>query len=263
MPEGDTLHKIANALRPDLEGRRLDRLWLRDAGDVTSLIDPHVVRVEAIGKHLFVRFADGCFLRTHLGMKGSWHRYQPGEPWQRARPSAGVTLETPDYVFVCFRPSQLELARPRTIGPTLERDHLGPDVMADDFDLDRVVARARTHARPDTTAADLLLDQRVASGIGNVYKCEALFLERIHPDARAEHLADDTVRALFDRARALMRENVASPARRTRRAGPRYWVYRRGRRPCLRCGTGIRRVVTGRGARSTYLCPRCQPPTSA
>ena len=260
MPEGDTLHKIANALRPDLEGQRLEKVWLRDAGDVTALVDPHVVRVEAVGKHLFVRFADGCFLRTHLGMKGSWHRYQPGERWQRARSTAGVTLETPEYVFVCFRPSQLELARPRASGRSLERDHLGPDIMADAFDLDAVLSRARKHARPETTLCDLLLDQRVASGIGNVYKCEALFLERLHPDVRASDLADDSLRALFGRARSLMRANVASPARRTRRTGPRYWVYRRARRPCLRCGTAIARIVTGRDARGTYLCPRCQAP---
>ena len=258
MPEGDTLHKIAAALRPDLAGERVERLWLRDAGDVTKLVGRRVESVEAIGKHLVVSLSGDWHLRTHLGMKGSWHRYRPGERWQRARSTASVELATEGWVFVCFRASQVELTRAASSGDLARVAKLGPDVLGAELDLDEVISRAR-RLGADREIGEVLLDQRVAAGIGNVYKSEIPFLEGVHPRTPLGELDDEGLRALYRRARDLMKKNLHTPARVTRDSGPRYWVYRRAGRPCLRCGTPIRRFLQGEQARSTFWCPRCQP----
>ena len=80
MPEGDTLFRIAAALRPYLVGRAVVAASARQPGPRADLlVGRTVTEVVAIGKNLVIRFDSGLELRTHLGMRGSWHRYRPGE----------------------------------------------------------------------------------------------------------------------------------------------------------------------------------------
>ena len=116
--------------------------------------------------------------------------------------------------------------------------------------------------------SDLLLDQRVACGIGNVYRCEVLFLEHLHPEAPAASLSDRDLAALYRLARRLMRQNLGGWRRTTVRAvdrehptrpgETRLFVYGREGLPCLRCNTPVRSSRTGDAARATWWCPRCQ-----
>jgi endonuclease-8 len=138
---------------------------------------------------------------------------------------------------------------------------LGPDIVAEAFAPDDAVGglRALGGAR---AIGEALLEQRALAGIGNIYKSEALFAEKVSPFARIADLDDATLGALVGRARVLMRRNLAPAESRTTTSGlasSRYAVYRRSKRPCPRCGTPIVRVVQGRDSRSTYYCPRCQP----
>ena len=85
MPEGDTLHRAANRLRPALAGATLRRFEAsRLLGDRPT-IGVTIRDVEAVGKHLLIHFDDGLTLRTHLGMPGSWHLYRTGERWRKGR----------------------------------------------------------------------------------------------------------------------------------------------------------------------------------
>ncbi len=79
MPEGDTIHRAAARLRPALEGKELVRLEAHRASGRPPRPGTVIDAVEAIGKHLLIRFADGVTLRTHMRMNGSWHIYRPGE----------------------------------------------------------------------------------------------------------------------------------------------------------------------------------------
>ncbi len=263
MPEGDTLENLARWLGPELVGARLVGVRLRPHGEVTSLRGRTVVSVQAIGKNLVVRFDDERSLIVHLGMHGRWRRQARGT---RTAPSVSVAIETESAVFVCTRARRVDLVASKweSRHPGLER--LGPDLLDDECDMTAIVERARRSPAP--TAAELLLDQRVAAGIGNVYKSEALFLERTHPGRRPATLSDDALAALYSRARELMRANLRPGGRVTVRptAAPRrvpkserYWVYRRSGAPCRRCGTAIELARHGDEARSSYFCPRCQP----
>src|SRR5262249_5054386 len=125
----------------------------------------------------------------------------------------------------------------------------------------------RLRERPNLEMAEALLDQRALAGIGNVYKSEVLFIERVNPWTHVAHVEDSTLLALVTTARRLLLENVAggTPHRITTRMdraiarGASVWVYGRVNRPCLQCGTLIRVRRQGALNRPTYWCPACQP----
>jgi endonuclease-8 len=126
---------------------------------------------------------------------------------------------------------------------------------------ERLWERARDLLAGDTPIVDLLLDQRVAAGIGNVYKSEVLFIGRYSPLLRFADLSHKDIAQLYSIAGSLLNENLHGGPRRTRwpddGRGP-LWVYGRAARPCLRCGGSIRRDQLGCHPRSTYWCPTCQ-----
>lgn len=260
MPEGDTVHKLAGILRPLLVGATLEQARLARMAGAERLAGVQVEAVEATGKHLLVRLANGLTLRSHLGMYGSWHRYAPGEPWRKPVRQASIVLWTAHAVLVCFHAREVVLEPTAGLAQRDRLERLGPDLLGPDFDARAAVVRARALQGPDAPLVDMLLDQRVAAGIGNVYKSEVLFLERIAPDRRLADAPDDRVAGLYDRARALLAANLGGGPRITRpEPGPDLWVYGRRREPCLRCGTPIRYARLGHDLRSTYWCPACQP----
>ncbi|HJQ42494.1 MAG TPA: zinc finger domain-containing protein, partial [Jatrophihabitantaceae bacterium] len=141
--------------------------------------------------------------------------------------------------------------------------HLGPDLLGPDWDLDEAVRRLS--ANPDVEIGVALLDQRNLAGIGNLYKCEALFVEHVDPWTPVASVPD--LARLVDRARTLMRANRDHPEQSTTglmQRGRQHWVYERRGEACLRCGSAIKRAEQGVPPyqRSTYWCPRCQPSAS-
>lgn len=264
MPEGDTIWRAAARLRPALAGREL--LAFEAPRLVGDRPRPGAVveEVEAVGKHLLVHFSGGLSLDTHMRMTGSWHLYRTGERWRKPRHLLRCRLQVPQWEAVCFAaPVVRSYRRDGRAGPTgVASDpiaHLGPDLCRPDADLDRAVA-GMALVEPGTTIAEVLLDQRVAAGIGNVYKSEVLFALGVSPFAPVEAIDPAMRRALLERASVLLRRNLGT-SRRTTIPGPpgSVAVYRRARLPCRRCGTPIRMLHHGLHARSTYWCPRCQP----
>jgi endonuclease VIII len=262
MPEGDTIHRIAAALQRELEGRVLDRLLLRDRGDVPELVGSRVERVHALGKHLLLDIEGGWTLRVHLGMHGRWNRRHVREAAPRA---PTVVIEAGEHAFDCERAYTVEMVRTAALPTHPRLARLGPDLLAEPPDIDEAVRRALTPAYAGREIGDVLLDQRVAAGIGNVYKSEIMFECRVQPRTRLHALAADELRSLFETAARLMRANLGTrrrtsvPLRRRPEPGSqRLWVYGRAGKPCLECGTVIERFLQGDMARSTYWCPRCQ-----
>jgi endonuclease-8 len=146
----------------------------------------------------------------------------------------------------------------RSAGTDESLARLGPDVLAADFDDAEAVRRLRALA--DVPVADALLDQRAMAGVGNVFKCEALFARRVDPFARVADLDDATLAALVATCRDMMRANVGDAPRRTtpRTQRERFRVYGRGGRGCPACGGRIATRRAGPRGRITWYCPRCQ-----
>jgi endonuclease-8 len=265
MPEGDTLHRTANRLRPALVGAALVRFAaprLRGDRPTPGLV---VVGVEAVGKHLLIDFDRGLTLRTHLGMPGSWHLHRAGQRWQRPAHLMRALVVVAEWEAVCFSAPEVQTYRRDHPGGALGKDlnpigHLGPDLCTPEVDLDEALRRY-AQAEPATEIAVALLDQKLASGIGNVYKSEVLHRVRVDPFASLSSVPEQTRRSLLEVANRLLLHNLTT-GRRTTVAGPpgSLAVYDRARRPCRVCATPIKMVRQGEQARSTYWCPRCQPP---
>jgi endonuclease-8 len=274
MPEGDSLARIAVALRPHLAGRTVTLARARLPGPVISkVVGRKIEAVDTAGKNLLIKFDGGLEIRTHLGLHGSWHRYRPGEAWRRPVSRASLVLEVPGAVAVCFDAPVVELfeGRAEPVHPTLGQ--LGPDLLSDDLDVEAAVGRFTEPEQRMRPIGEVLLDQRVVAGIGNVYKSEVLFLEKVDPFDPTGRLSKPTIRGIVERARALLRYNARPGAAAGRvttvdtrtgehRAPTQLWVYRRAGRPCHLCGTLIKSAPQGADVpRTTYWCPKDQRPT--
>ena len=261
MPEGDTIHKLAAAIAPRLEGTSLERFEIR--GDRSlDLRGRRVERVEAYGKHLVISLEGDLIVRTHLGMTGSWHRYAVGERWKRPARQSSVVLANGSDVFVCFNAKEAECIRARGARAASSLGRLGPDLVRSEMpSIQTILERARRIEDSETPIADVLLSQSVASGIGNVYKSELLFLNRLHPLDRLRDIDDEILGQVYGEAHRLLRKNLGGGLRVTRdvRDGAgELWVYKRARKNCFRCSTNIVADHLGRDRRITYWCPTCQ-----
>ena len=273
MPEGDTLARIAVALRPYLAGRVVTAARARLPGpQVSRIVGQKIDAVDAAGKNLLIKFDGGLELRTHLGLHGSWHRYRPGETWRRPPSRAALVLEVPGAIAVCFDAPVVELfeRRAEVVHPTISM--LGPDLAAATFDAAEAVKRLRDPSRAQTAIGEAILDQRAMAGVGNVFKSEVLFIEKVDPFAPVSQLDDDALERVVAKSRELLQANAnpeAAAGRTTtvdlktgkRLAPSRLWVYDRAGRPCHNCGTLIQAANQGAELpRTTYWCPSCQAP---
>lgn len=277
MPEGDAIFRTARTLHRALAGRQVVRFesvfpTLTRVHDTAPITGRAVESVTAAGKHVLMRFSalrqaqgEGLTLRTHMRMNGSWHVYRPGERWRRSRRDMRIVIATNEYEAVGFNIPVAEFLDPHAEARQDDLRSMGPDLLGDTFDEDEALRRVRAH--DDREIADVLLNQRVVAGIGNIYKCETLFLCGVNPFARVGSVSDETVRKLMRTARKYLQANVAKRSggivtyagfQRERGEGGRHYAYGRARRPCRKCGTPIRLEAQGPHARLTYWCPTCQ-----
>jgi endonuclease-8 len=165
---------------------------------------------------------------------------------------------------VCFNAPVVELLLPSEEQRHKSLSGLGPDVLGPDepFDFAEVRKRAAL-CKPDLEIGVLLLDQKVVSGIGNIYRCEALFADRRNPWTPQSALTPGQLDHLVETARNMMKRNVTPAGDRGRSfsVGGAHdpWVYGRANRPCRVCGTSIVKDRIGEQARDVFWCPKCQP----
>ncbi|MGH3715860.1 MAG: DNA-formamidopyrimidine glycosylase family protein [Micromonosporaceae bacterium] len=264
MPEGDTVYRQARQLHRALAGTALTGSDFRVPRLATAdLIGWTVVESVSRGKHLLLRTEapDGrrLTLHSHLRMDGVWRIFAPGAPW-RGRPShqIRVVLSTPTATAVGFHVHDLALVATDEESGLV--GHLGPDLLGEDWDPAEAVRRLS--ARPSREIAAAVTDQQAMAGIGNLYKCELLFLRGISPWTPVAEVPDlDELVALAHRLLVANRDRPTQATTGSLRRGETTWVYDRPRRPCRRCGTPIRshRGTDRYDERTTYWCPTCQP----
>jgi endonuclease-8 len=270
MPEGDTIHSAARRVGAALVGREIRSIETphpRHGKDrwPERLTGRGVRSVDAHGKHLFLRFEGDLTLHSHLRMGGAWGVYPRGGRWHRPPRRAWLVIRTDEHEVVQFDGPVLELMTEGRTRFDRRIAALGPDVLGEEFDERKFVARLR-EADPTRGIGDALLDQRIAAGIGNVWQCEGCFLARLDPWKRVSATADDEALEVIRRIRPLMFTSVERGGRITTWDPPpgappwekRYWVYERTGRPCRECGTAIRERGQGDDNRTTFWCPQCQ-----
>lgn len=253
MPEGDTVWHTAAKLRDGLGGKTLTRCDVRVPRFATADLSGHTVdEVLSRGKHLFIRVGPAS-IHSHLKMDGSWRVMPKSRGVRRNDHRVRIILETNDIQAAGIDLGQLEILDREHDMMVVE--HLGPDLLGNDWDPARAAANLTAH--PDRPIAAALLDQRVMAGVGNVYCNELCFVTGHLPTTAVSHVKDPL--RMVQRARDMLWLNRSRWNRTTTgntRSGQDLWVYGRRGKPCRRCGTPIR--SDDRGDRVTYWCPVCQ-----
>ena len=283
MPEGHTIHALAGRLERAFAGRPVEVSSPQGRfSDEAKRLDGEVVqRARAVGKHLFVEFPDET-LHVHLGLIGSFPvKPLGGHPPVEPRGALRLRLLNDDFVADLRGPIACELLGDPEVSAI--EAALGPDPLDPTADGDRAWERIRLRRK---TIAELLMDQSVLAGVGNVYRCEVLHRHRTNPftlgtqlkRATWERIWADLVGLLplgvaFSQiltvddqvveAHAMVADGSVEPIFREstgERLGGhferRFAVYKRTGLACPRCGKTVRdKEVAGR---RLYWCANCQ-----
>jgi endonuclease-8 len=279
MPEGDTIFRAARALNTALSGQVVTQFEttlapLARVNDDTPVAGRTVERVEARGKWCLIFFSGDRILLTHMRMSGSWHIYKTGERWQAPASAMRVVITCANVQAVAFNVAVAEFHTSRSLERSPDVPRLGVDVLSRDYSIDTAVRALQEHrqSHPEAEIGNVLLNQRVIAGIGNVYKSEIAFATGVNPFRAMQTISNRELERIAEIAKRYMQANIAEGTgegivtytgnRQTTRAmdrGARLWVYGRRGQECRRCGAIVEMRRQGTGARSTYWCPSCQP----
>ena len=267
MPEGHVVHLQARRLRRAFRGDkvRVDSPQGRFADGAKRINKRSVTDVQAYGKHLFIDFDNDLSIHVHLGLYGKW-RFGKGaapDPVGLIR----LRLQTPEAHAELCGPTACDVLDADGVALILAK--VGPDPIRRDADPDAAWARISRSTAPIAT---LLMDQKVISGVGNIYRAEVLFRHGIDPyrpgrdidvnefTAMWEDLVvlmtDGTKRGRIDTVREEHLPEVMGRDARVDRHGGEVYVYRRDGQPCFLCDAEIR--VADLNGRHLFWCASCQ-----
>ena len=266
MPEGHTLHRLADLHRRRYAGRpvAVSSPQGRFAAGA-ALVDGRVLeRTEAHGKHLFHHYGPDLVVHVHLGLYGQFG----DEPLPPEPPRGQVRMRMVGAThFADLRGAPAcALITDAEAGEIHAR--LGEDPLRPDAEPERAWARISRSRAP---LATLLMDQSVIAGIGNVYRAEVLFRHGLDPQLPGRALRREQWDAMWDDLVDLLRDGYRRGLIETLRpehsalsdgpvdaSGKRVYVYRRAGEPCLVCAGPVAHAE--HAARNLFWCPTCQSP---
>ena len=272
MPEGHTLFALARDLDFAFAGTspRVSSPQGKFAAGAALLDGRSLVHATSWGKHLFAEFSEDAWLHVHLGLIGTFTIDE--QPYAGEVPVVGqvrLRLATPEHVADLRGPNLCAVITPEQVEGVTAR--LGPDPLRPDPEPEVGWRKVSRSAR---SIAELLMDQSVLAGVGNVYRSEVLFRQRVDPFRPGREIRRSTWQAIWDDLVALLPLGVATGkivtvaeqvervrADLARGAVDRLeertsYVYRRTGEPCRVCGSRVRtQVVAGR---NLFWCGRCQ-----
>ena len=257
MPEGHTIHRAARDHAGMIVGKTVAAMspqgrFSEEAERINGAICD---RTAAVGKHLFYHFSNGQTLHIHLGLGGYFVcQSQPADP---PRDVTRVRLESATNAIDIIGPNTCELM------PTSEMEafvlRYGPDLLSESPDPERAITAIRKSRAP---IARLLMDQKVISGIGNIYRAEILWLRKLNPMTRGVDIPEDELFGLWDEMRELLQIGVQTNSIITNgdlemtgeEITERTNIF--AREICPTCGSAIEKSRLS--GRTLYHCPTCQ-----
>ena len=259
MPEGHTVHRTANHFNKKFAGAKVCVTSPQGRFSDSSFINgTTLLRAKAIGKQLFL-FFDSAILRIHLGIYGKWG-FSEVEELPEPKGQVRARFVRGNQLADLRGPTACELLSQEQYQQILNR--LGPDPLDPAAEQLRFVDKV---ARSSVSIGQLLMDQSVISGIGNVYRAELLFRANLNPHTPGKLVPKEIVEAIWDDAVLLMPLGVKTGFMLTREGFltakakkiDRYNVYKREGLPCRECGNLISIEILA--TRKLYFCSSCQP----
>ncbi len=257
MPEGHTIHRAARDQRPMLAGQRVEVSSPQGRfGDGAARLNGQTCTdVEAYGKHLIYRFANGEALHIHLGLFGRFRTAK--KPAAEPRGAVRVRMVSNSHVVDINGPNTCEILDMDALSSLTGR--IGPDVLRPDADPERAWARVR---KSRTAIGQLLMDQSVMAGIGNIYRSEILWRQKVHPDTPGKMIDRPTFDRLWADAVHLLAIGVKNNAiitvdgvaKSRSKYGERVNIF--GKPACPACNATIRDFQLA--MRRVFVCDGCQ-----
>lgn len=247
----NTTQRQAASLRIALIGKSMTSVTIADDVALSPKIGGVIEEVRALGREIEIIWDDGVVLRTKLQIRGNWRIFRVADWQKKNRDFAKVVVQTGEYIAACFDAVEVETYHDFDPGrhPLLGRH--GPDLSDSRTDLDRCVDLMLDYQDADATIAEVLLDQRVMRGIGNVFRCELLWTCELHPWAKVSSLNRDECRELISIAAEMLQSQHAPEDRLLA-------VYGRHGKTCERCNGQVSVTHHGEANRVLYWCADCQ-----
>jgi DNA-formamidopyrimidine glycosylase len=234
----------------------------RYRGMTDRIVGQHIREVETRGKHLLLHLSIGLTILCHAMMYGAWQIGKPGMALRQPARFVRLRLRTAAHEAVFFHGPVVDLLTPEQLATHRRLTALGPDLLKADFNFEEAHRRVLAAGRREI--GDVLLDQQVVAGIGNIFKSEGLYLGHIDPRRPAHSISREEADRLWQAVRPMLLEAAQGQDPVTtlppdlRRTGENYWVYSRAQRPCFLCGSLVAMVRQGQLERASYFCPNCQ-----
>jgi endonuclease VIII len=259
MPDGDSIHRSASVLRTALIGKSMRCFDANVLEGPVPRAGRVIEQVERHGRHLELEWDDGLVLDTQMRLNGVWHVYRPSDRWRRPHTQMSAAIQVDDWTAVCFGALHIETYRRADHRRHPGMGRVGPDLCRTDIDLGAVVNLLLAHPDPDARLAEVLLDQRVMCGVGNVVRCEVLWATGLSPFAPIGRISEHDAIRLANTAATMLRSSLrvgrSDPASSTRSPMA---VYGRTGQRCSRCADPIESRPMGRPQRMLYWCAGCQ-----
>ncbi len=258
LPEGHTIHRAARDHRRALSGQKLSVMSPQGKfSEGASLLDLQFCEtVEAIGKHLLYRFQNNRALHIHLGLFGRV-RKQP-LPLKPPKGAVRVRLASKTHFVDINGPSVCEVLDQSGVDALFHR--IGPDVLRADANPDISFQKIQRSTLP---IGQLIMDQSIMAGIGNIYRTEILWRQAIHPAIPGKAISRHAFDCIWTDAAYLLAIGVKSNAIVTvdaqlsskKRSGERYNIF--GTVSCPKCNGDVRPLEINK--RRAFVCDTCQP----
>lgn len=271
MPELPEVETVRRLLTPIVAGRRIQNVrvnyWRMIQSDhaefITALIGRTFASIDRVGKFLIFKFDTDLTLISHLRMEGKYIELGGDEDDSRY---ARVVFEFADGGKLCYDDSRcfgtMQLSNDAEYMEKTSLNNVGPEP----FHIESERYLFDIFTRSSRPVKELLLDQTIMTGLGNIYADEVLFLSQVHPELPGKMLSMSEAKRLLLHAREVLEKAIAAGGStiRTYHAAKgvdgkfqnQLYAYDRAGQPCVRCQTPLAKIkVKGRG--STY-CPRCQ-----
>lgn len=301
MPEGPEVRRYALQLQNALENQEIIALTARNKAAKAWLLDNSsrvmgrkIEKIRSHGKHLFGAIEGEIGFHSHLMMWGRWWIHGADESIEIDRRER-ARIVTPNALAILTSAPVFEIFEGEPYQQIDNLATLGPDILPYDgrFDAREFIARLKVNENGNREIGAVLLDQRIAAGIGNYLRADILFFCRINPYARVNELSESELARLCEEIpivarRALSEAGVSIPSEMRERLlkdetlsyggrivewAARHATFRRTNLPCLVCGDSIKQkqqvVYPSRDgddenepedekARTIFFCPTCQ-----
>ena len=271
MPEGPEIQLAADKVGAAIIGRPTTAVsfafdQLKKYEEILTGVE--VTAVQARGKAMLTRFANGYNIYSHNQLYGKW-MVRDAHDFPETNRQLRLAIHNDKKSALLYSASDIAVLQDGELDSHPFLSKLGPDLLDESVTVPQVAKRFASDQFRRRRLTSLLLDQGFLAGLGNYLRSEVLFVARVHPSLRPMDCSDEQIGALAEAAVSLTRQsyqtrgitNDLKLAEKLKKAGQsyrdyRFWVFDRDGRPCYNCGTAI--IKDSIGGRRLYYCPKCQ-----